>query len=103
MMKQRSLNRRQFIGMIAVGTGTVYLPAGGWASEPDQSAHKKQERPNIVFIMADDLGWADIGYHGSEIQTPNLDCLAKQGVRFEQHYAMPTCTLTRGRFCCPGE
>jgi arylsulfatase A-like enzyme len=95
MTKQRCLNRRQFIGMIAVGTGTVYLTAGGWASEPDQSAHKKQERPNIVFIIADDLGWADIGYHGSEIQTPNLDSLAKQGVRFEQHYAMPTCTPTR--------
>lgn len=52
-------------------------------------------RPNIVFIIADDMGWADIGYHGSEIQTPNLDALARTGIRFDHHYVAPTCTPTR--------
>ncbi len=59
--------------------------------------------PNIVFILADDLGWADIGYHQSDIRTPNLDRLAAAGVRLNRHYVYPTCSPTRvallsGRF-----
>jgi arylsulfatase A-like enzyme len=45
--------------------------------------------------MADDLGWADVSYHGSEIKTPNIDWLAQKGVRLEQHYVQPMCTPTR--------
>jgi len=55
----------------------------------------KNKQPNIVFILADDLGWADVSYHGSEIMTPNIDQLAENGMQFEQHYVMPTCTPTR--------
>jgi arylsulfatase A-like enzyme len=59
--------------------------------------------PNIIFILADDLGWADIGYHDSEIRTPHLDRLAGDGVRLNRHYVYPTCSPTRvallsGRF-----
>ena len=53
------------------------------------------DRPNIIFVIADDLGWADIGYHNTEVLTPNLDKLAKQSVRLQRHYVMPTCTPTR--------
>ena len=42
--------------------------------------------PNVVLILADDLGWGDIGAYGSEIRTPNLNRLAKGGVRFSQMY-----------------
>jgi arylsulfatase A-like enzyme len=52
-------------------------------------------RPNIVYIVADDLGWKDVGFHGSDIKTPNLDELARTGARFEQFYAQPMCTPTR--------
>jgi arylsulfatase A-like enzyme len=52
-------------------------------------------RPNIVLIIADDLGWRDVGWHGSEIHTPALDRLAKNGVRLERHYVYPTCSPTR--------
>ncbi len=52
-------------------------------------------RPNILYIVADDLGWADVGFHGSDIQTPTLDALAKDGARLGQFYAMPMCTPTR--------
>lgn len=52
-------------------------------------------RPNIVFLLADDLGWSDVGYHGSEIETPNLDRLAETGVRLEQFYTMQICSPTR--------
>ena len=54
-----------------------------------------QTKPNIVFILADDLGWKDVGYHGSDIKTPNIDELAQTGVRFEQFYAQQICTPTR--------
>lgn len=53
------------------------------------------EPPNIVIIMADDLGWKDVGYHGSEIKTPNLDKLAAGGVELNRFYAHPTCSPTR--------
>ncbi len=54
-----------------------------------------QKKPNIVFVVADDMGWADIGYHNPEIKTPNLDKLAKEGVELDQHYVQPQCTPTR--------
>ncbi len=59
------------------------------------SAQQATQRPNIVYIMADDLGWKDVGFRGSDIQTPNIDRLAKGGVIFEQFYAQPMCTPTR--------
>lgn len=51
--------------------------------------------PNIVFIIADDLGHADVGYHGGEIQTPHLDQLAGRGAKLEAFYGMPVCTPSR--------
>jgi arylsulfatase len=52
--------------------------------------------PNIVFILADDLGYSDLGCYGGEIETPNLDGLAKNGVRFTQFYNTARCWPTRG-------
>jgi arylsulfatase A-like enzyme len=52
-------------------------------------------KPNIVFILADDQGWADVGWHGSEIQTPNLDKIAAAGAKLEQFYVLPVCSPTR--------
>lgn len=52
--------------------------------------------PNLVFILADDLGWSDLGCYGSDLhETPNLDRLAREGVRFTQAYAMSVCSPTR--------
>ena len=51
--------------------------------------------PNVVILLADDLGWADVGYRGSDIQTPNIDRLAYEGMRLERFYATPFCTPTR--------
>lgn len=52
-------------------------------------------RPNIVLIMADDMGFSDIGCYGSEIPTPNLDALARNGLRFTQFYNTARCSPTR--------
>jgi arylsulfatase A-like enzyme len=53
------------------------------------------DKPNIVIILADDLGNADLGYRGSKIKTPNIDILAKGGVRLESYYGLPLCTPAR--------
>jgi arylsulfatase A-like enzyme len=53
------------------------------------------DRPNVVIILADDLGNADLGYRGSDIKTPNIDKLASEGVRCENFHGMPVCTPSR--------
>ncbi len=52
-------------------------------------------RPNILVMVADDLGWADVGYHGGDIDTPSLDQLAEQGVQLNRFYTTPICSPTR--------
>ena len=56
---------------------------------------KEAPRPNIVVIMADDLGFSDVGCYGGEIRTPNIDSLAADGVRFTQFYNCARCNPTR--------
>ena len=57
-----------------------------------------QSRPNIVAFVADDLGWADVPWHGSAYKMPNLARLAEQSVRLESHYVHPMCSPTRSAF-----
>jgi arylsulfatase A-like enzyme len=69
------------------------------------AAQQPAPRPHIVYIVADDLGWKDVGFHGSDIRTPNIDKLAQGGARLEQFYVQPMCTPTRaalmtGRYPC---
>ncbi|XP_048250185.1 arylsulfatase J-like [Haliotis rufescens] len=52
-------------------------------------------RPNIVLILADDLGWNDVGYHNPDMKTPNIDRLAAQGIKLNQSYTQSICTPTR--------
>ena len=54
-----------------------------------------ESRPNIVVIIADDLGWADVGFHAKEMPTPRLDRLAKEGAELGRFYAHPLCSPTR--------
>ena len=56
---------------------------------------EKQERPNILVILADDLGYSDLGCYGGEIRTPNLDTLASDGLRFTQTYNSSRCCPSR--------
>lgn len=72
-----------------VGLGGI-----SWATDLE-SANAVRQRPNILFLLADDLGWADVGFHDSDKSTPNIDRLAATGVRLEQHYVWPTCSPTR--------
>lgn len=56
----------------------------------------KTTPPHILFMLADDLGWIDVGFHGSKIHTPNIDSLAKDGVILDNFYVQPVCTPARG-------
>jgi len=58
-------------------------------------AAEEPPRPNILLIVSDDQGWADVGYHGSPIKTPHIDRLAREGLVLDQHYVAPMCTPTR--------
>ncbi len=63
---------------------------------PEQAvATDDPSRPNVLLILADDLGWSDLGCYGGEIETPNLDLLAKNGLRFTQFYNTARCCPTR--------
>jgi len=73
-----------WLGVIALGFSGI---GASYAAET--------AKPNIVYIVADDLGWKDVGFHGSDIKTPNIDRLAQTGARLEQFYAQPMCTPTR--------
>jgi len=73
----------------------VVLALVGAVNPPAVAATSVPLKPNVVFILSDDQGWADVGWHGSAIKTPNLDRLAAAGARLEQFYVMPVCSPTR--------
>lgn len=74
-------------GFLAAIAGLSLLAPGARAADAP--------RPHILYIMADDLGFADVGFHGSDIRTPNLDRLAAGGAKLGQFYTQPMCTPTR--------
>ena len=86
---QRSVNRRCFLKMTAAASSALFLT----------HCPKNARKPNIIYILADDLGYGDLGCYGQKaIQTPNLDKMAEEGMRFTNHYAGSTvCAPSR---CC---
>ena len=58
-------------------------------------ANRANKPPHILLVVADDLGWSDVGFHRSKIQTRNIDELASEGVILDNYYVMPICTPTR--------
>ncbi len=72
-----------------------HYPVSAEIKLPAPSKPRAERRPNIVLILCDDMGYSDIGCYGGEIQTPNIDCLAKEGLRFTQFYNCAKCTTTR--------
>lgn len=74
-----------------ISYGAVFLLVFGLVVPPVLA----DQLPNVVVILADDLGNADLGYRGSDIKTPNIDKLAREGVRLESFYGQPVCTPAR--------
>lgn len=90
-LKMSGLRRREFL----LGGAAIGVAAGLGTSPLSASAFAKTSPPHIVYIVADDLGWRDVGFHGSDIKTPHLDKLAETGASLEQFYVLPMCTPTR--------
>lgn len=65
------------------------------ATTPVPVRGERPPKPHVILLVADDLGWGDVGYHGSRIQTPNIDALARRGVQLDQFYVQPVCSPTR--------
>ncbi|HZO53561.1 MAG TPA: arylsulfatase [Bryobacteraceae bacterium] len=76
------MERRAFLASLAAATAPAV-------------AQGQSQRPNVLIFLADDLGWNDVGYHGSEIQTPNIDRLAAEGTQLDRFYSFPLCSPTR--------
>ena len=76
----------------------AYLGATAATAIAAEPAARPAPRPNIIFILSDDQGWGDVGFHGSEIKTPNIDRLAASGVQLDQFYVQPLCSPTRASF-----
>ncbi|MEQ8788526.1 MAG: sulfatase-like hydrolase/transferase [Pirellulaceae bacterium] len=68
----------------------LVAPSPAWTAE-----QATKTKPNLVILLADDLGYADVGFHGSKIRTPHIDSLAKDGARLERFYSCPMCSPTR--------
>lgn len=85
------MNRRRFLKTCALSIGAFSL--SGCANHLAQ--RPQNNRPNIVFILADDMGFSDLGCYGGEIATPNLDRLAKKGIRFTQFHNTAKCMPSR--------
>jgi arylsulfatase A-like enzyme len=78
----------------AAGLLTMLLAGSLLAASPSL-AQSDAPQPNIIYILADDLGWKDVGFRGSEIKTPHIDQLARTGAVLDQFYVQPMCTPTR--------
>ena len=91
-MREHSYTRRDFLK--AVGLGTAAVALSGCTGEMRQ-IFGGDKRPNIILIMADDMGYSDIGCYGGEVSTPNIDSLAANGIRFTQFYNTARCCPTR--------
>jgi arylsulfatase len=87
--------RREFLKTSAGACAGALLPLQAEGAQHPAKEAASAKRPNIVFILADDMGFSDIGCYGSEIQTPNLDELARGGLRFTDFYNSPRCCPSR--------
>ena len=91
-MKYSQITRRDFLRGACAGTLAAAVPFRG------QAAQTKQ-RPNIVVILSDDQGWGDLRLHGNlNIETPNIDSLARDGAMFERFFVCAVCAPTRAEF-----
>ena len=100
-LEKEKLTRREFLNKSAMGIGGVVAGAAGLGMLGNTQGESRivnqpfNGKPNVILILADDMGFSDIGCYGSEIRTPNLDRLGREGVRFSQGYNTARCCPSR--------
>ena len=87
--------RREFLQESAVASAGLLLPTMNVSKAQEAASTSATSRPNIILILADDMGFSDLACYGSEIATPNLNRLAAGGLRFTQFYNSPRCCPSR--------
>ncbi|MCP4261870.1 MAG: sulfatase-like hydrolase/transferase [Planctomycetes bacterium] len=95
------MNRRHFLKAIAATATALFAGCSVNNNATENRTRKKLagSRPNIVFILSDDMGWAQPGFNGGNPElTPNIDRLASDGLRLTQFYTHSVCAPTRGAF-----
>jgi arylsulfatase len=96
-----SRSRREFLKAAGLGAAAIALggEARAVAAEPEKEAQSQpgadRDRPNVILVMADDMGFSDLGCYGGEIKTPVIDRLATEGLRFSQFYNCALCGPSR--------
>jgi arylsulfatase A-like enzyme len=88
------MNYSRIKGQIALGITGIILPSLLSCNQTNKSKNDHKQ-PNILVIIADDLGWNDVGYHGSEIKTPTIDRLVAEGIEFNHFYVCSVNSPTR--------
>ena len=86
--------KKLFVSAVIADLGLLAMPINSFAQKTDS----EQVHPNVIIIMADDLGWGDVGYNGNkEVKTPNIDKMSTDGIQFSRYYtAAPLSSPTRG-------
>ena len=95
---QPGMGKRTFLKgaqIIALSLGICCISSIPYYFTETGAVAQQSKRPNILLIVADDMGYSDLGCYGGEINTPVLDNLANKGVRYTNFYASPTCSVTR--------
>ncbi|HEY9113350.1 MAG TPA: arylsulfatase [Bacteroidales bacterium] len=87
----------KIIKLVSLALLTILLgcQSGNEKSANSSAANEQLKKPNVIIILADDMGYGDIGVYGSEIQTPNIDRLAKEGIQFTNFHVGAACSPTR--------
>ena len=89
---KKTVVRRLFISLFIFSASLILFGALASCEKKEKATGK---RPNILLIVADDLGYSDIGSFGGEIATPTLDNLAKEGLQLTNFHVLPSCSPTR--------
>jgi arylsulfatase A len=91
------MDRRGFLKAAGLGAASLVAPNCTAAPRRQFATRRMRRKPNIVFILVDDMGWPDVACYGSKFhETPNIDRLARQGMKFSDAYAAcPVCSPTR--------
>lgn len=91
MFKKRSISIFKYL--LSVGLAINLISCS--IIKKENKTEELKKGVNVIVIIADDAGWNDVGYNGSEIKTPNIDLLASKGVRLDRFYVAPTCSPSR--------